>query len=96
MNINVELSIFFTNLYNSRKREGKLYIPDTLVAKYIMGRMYKNFISDGLLTPIEYLPIEEKTSLAKECREVKDSFYTNETLKTQCAILHTINLINNQ
>ena len=59
-----------------------------------MVGLYDLFVKDKSITPIEELPQEEKMKLTDECREMKIQ-YTNETLITQCKILHLIKEINN-
>lgn len=95
MDIDVEVTKFFVDFYNDQKANGKTWIPDCKVSRYVMLREYRRLISYGQLIPIEYLPIEEKVALTTECREMKNIFYTNESLKINCKILHLINLINN-
>lgn len=96
MNIEVDLCVMFVGCYNRLKEHGITFIPDTDVAKYILIRTYNQFVKEGLLSSIEDLDVEEKKKLVAECREMKDVFYTNETLIRNCKILHVINLLNNQ
>lgn len=94
MNVYDWLSIDFIGWYNSAKKKGITFIPDTVVAKIVMGKLYDEFVRQGLLTKIEYLPVEEKVELTNECREVKDVLYTNKSLTENCRILHLIKFIN--
>ena len=96
MNIEVSLCALFAKNYRENKSVGVTYIPDTIVAKIVMTKMYNQFVNDGLLVPIEFLPEEKKIELVDECRRVKDSFYTNESLRVQCRILHAINIVNSK
>jgi|GEM_PF-4706233 len=93
MNINHSLSVLFVNYYNDLKEKGITYIPNIEVAKITMVGLYNTFVKDGAIKKIEDLLIEEKQTLVNECREVKTE-YTNETLTTQCKILHLIKSIN--
>lgn len=95
MNVDVELCSFFVSFYNAKKKEGIVFIPNIEVAKDVMGRLYKQYIHEGILIPIQDLMIEEKTELTDECRQVKGAFYTNESLTSSCMILHLIKFINN-
>lgn len=96
MNIDFHLSTMFIKFYNDLKRVGVTFIPDTEVAKYVFLRAYEDYVKIEILVPIEDLPKEEKLKLVSECREMKDVFYTNKTLKRNCKILHVINLLNSQ
>ena len=90
MNVDESLTTLFVNDYLRLK--GK-YIPDTIVAKRILLRMYTRFVSEGL-SPIENLSHEDKMSLVNECRMTGEK-YTNETLTDQCRILYLLKTITN-
>jgi len=90
MNVDESLTTLFVNDYLRLK--GK-YIPDTIVAKRILLRMYTRFVSEGL-SPIENLSHEDKMSLVNECRMTGEK-YTNETLTNQCRILYLLKTITN-
>lgn len=77
------------------KGKGLTFIPNTEVAKIIMMEAYNQFVKEGVLVPIEELSVEEKMELVNECREMKEIFYTNESLIIDSKTLHTIKLINN-
>lgn len=96
MNVDVELCSFFVSFYNAKKKEGVVFIPDIEVAKDVMGRLYKQYVNEGLIKPIQLLSNEEKVELTSECRLMEGVAYTNESLILNCKILHVINLINNQ
>jgi hypothetical protein len=94
MDVDLEMTIKYVGIYNQNKAKGITMIPDCEVAKRVMMNVYNSYVFYKLLTPIESLPIEEKKSLTNECREVKDSNYTNERLRMCCRILHLIRFFN--
>lgn len=96
MDIDISLSVLFVDFFNKKKSEGVTHIPCTAVAKKIMLGLYEKFVIEGVLNPIEELSLAEKQNLISECKMMKDIFYTNEKLITNCKILHLINLINVQ
>lgn len=93
MSIDNGLAVMFVNHYNDANKRGVKYIPCTDVAKEVMLRLYKRFVSDKTVVPIEELSQEEKQSLVDEYRLVEKE-YTNETLIESSKILYTIRLIN--
>ena len=87
--VNIALTRTFVNIYLKCKEEGSSYIPNTNVAKIILGEAYNEFTKHGEILPVEDLSEERKMELVAECKATGEAF-TNDTLTNKCKILHVL------
>ncbi len=92
MTVTNDLVAFYLGMYNSGQVSLTLLFSIG-VAKDVFISTYKSFIKEGILTPVESLPTEEKVSLVSECKETGLNF-SNQSLTDSAKILHTIKFIN--
>lgn len=92
--INHQLTVFFIKMYNKHKEKGVTSIPTFTVPRIILLPLYDRLVEDGSMLPLDLLPEEEKESLVRECREVRNVRYTDESLTVAAKILHLIRTIN--
>lgn len=94
MYVNDTLCAFFVTMFNKCKDDEAIkFFFEGAVPQDIFLSIYKTFIKENGLIPIEDLPKEKKIELTTECRKTGLNF-TNETLTNACRILYTLNFIN--
>lgn len=94
MDIDANMTVLFTRIYNTHKAKGVVLIPDWIVAQICVLNVYNRLVIYEIIEPIENLALEEKQSLVDECRQVQGVKYTNRTLRNTCRILHVIKFYN--
>lgn len=88
MTINQQLTAFFVNKYNEDNSRLK-YIVDYEVPKLSIIPIYKQFLKEEILVPIEKLNYEEKEILRQELLK-----HNIPVTQISAKILHTIKFIN--
>lgn len=86
------LVAFYLGMYNTKSVSLMLLIS-TSVSIEVFLSIYKTFVAEKVIPPIEELPKEEKLKLVDECRQTGLKF-TNETLTNSARILYVLKYIN--